>query len=276
MTKPDAWMPLYIADYLRDTTHLSAQEHGAYLLLLMTCWTRGGKLPNDGRRLSAIAKLELSVWFEVAPTILEFFETDGEWLVHRRVSEEVEKAQRLSDLRREAGARGGRPKKQTETKSEANPVANASQNETPSPSPLEEEGPIGPLSPAGDALAKSGDVRQAFELWNDTARRCGLPVAKELTPDRGRKIRSRLNGRGLPLWRDALAAVERSPHCRGENDRGWRADLDFVCQPKSFNRLIEGAYAPKGAGGAQVTDAGPAQGTPEWFQLRLGAQREVA
>jgi len=33
-----------------------------------------------------------------------------------------------------------------------------------------------------------------------------------------------------------------SAFCRGENDRGWRADLDFLCQPKSFNGLIEGKY----------------------------------
>jgi hypothetical protein len=83
---------------------------------------------------------------------------------------------------------------------------------------------------------------KAFEAYNATALRCGLPQAAALSPDRQRKIIARLRIYGLEGWHRALANLEKSAHCQGQNDRGWRADLEFVCQAKSFNRLHDGGY----------------------------------
>jgi len=87
------------------------------------------------------------------------------------------------------------------------------------------------------------DVRTAFDEWNALAERHGLPVARKLDAARSRAVRARLADGGLTTWREALAAVAASPHCLGQNDRGWRADLDFFCTASKYRRLLEGAYA---------------------------------
>lgn len=98
------------------------------------------------------------------------------------------------------------------------------------PTPLKRIGP----SPA-DALS-------AFEAYNATALRCGLPQAAKFTPDRKRKIIARLQDYGLEGWNRALANIEKSSFLTGGTDHGFRADLDFMCQAKSFGKLHDGGY----------------------------------
>jgi uncharacterized protein YdaU (DUF1376 family) len=105
------WMPFYLGDYFQKTQQLSCEEHGAYFLLICACWAAAGRLPNTPDRLAVIARLSRSRWLKIAPTILLYFEVEGDFLVHRRVIEEREKADRFSDVQRANGKKGGRPRK---------------------------------------------------------------------------------------------------------------------------------------------------------------------
>jgi len=106
MTKPDSWMPLYIADYLADTAHLSTEEHGAYLLLIMHHWHKGA-VPKNEKKLAKIARISHAKWRKISDTILEFFDDAGDVFVQPRVLEEIEKANKKYEARRAAGQKGG-------------------------------------------------------------------------------------------------------------------------------------------------------------------------
>lgn len=88
-------MPLYVADYLRDTRKLTAAEHGAYLLLIMEYWTVG-ELPADDRQLSRIASMSPAEWKRARPNIEGFFH-DG-WK-HKRLDAELAKSIEISSKR---------------------------------------------------------------------------------------------------------------------------------------------------------------------------------
>lgn len=96
-----------------------------------------------------------------------------------------------------------------------------------------------PPTPKG---ASKAECLEAFEAYNAIALRCGLAQAAKFTPDRERKIRARLNDYGLDGWRTALANIERSSFLTGKNDKGWRANLEFMTQAESFAKLHDGVY----------------------------------
>ena len=79
--------------------------------------------------------------------------------------------------------------------------------------------------------------------YNATALELGLPQAAKLTPDRERRIVARLKDYGLEGWHKAIGNLRASKFLTGGTDIGFRADLDFVCQAKSFGKLHDGGYA---------------------------------
>lgn len=106
------WMPLFISDYLGDTMHLSTEEHGAYLLLLMAAWKNAGKLPADEKTLKAITKLGDKSWKESRSVLLAFFfELNGS-LRNNRVDAELTRTKVLIEQRSEAGKASAAKKKQ--------------------------------------------------------------------------------------------------------------------------------------------------------------------
>lgn len=115
MSDANQWMPLYVGDYLADTMHLTGPEHGAYLLLLMHSW-RTGALPDDDRKLAAIARTDAKAWAAMRDDIMAFFTRSGDGFIQGRLErvraeqgakvEQRRAAGRASALARK-GQRGG-------------------------------------------------------------------------------------------------------------------------------------------------------------------------
>lgn len=126
--KIDGFMPLRIREYLFDTQHLTTEQHGAYLLLIMAYWANGGPLENDPERLRAITKMSKFLFKKVWPILENFFTIDGKFLRQKRLDEELEKARKITEKRAEAGATGASKRWQMPENDDSKPIANTMAN----------------------------------------------------------------------------------------------------------------------------------------------------
>jgi uncharacterized protein YdaU (DUF1376 family) len=99
------YMPFYPGDHLRDTRHLTTEQQGAYLLLILEYWSKGC-VPDDDEQLSRIVGLTLPKWRKMRPIIQAFFR-DG-WR-HKRIDAELAKAEtKIENKRKAANVRWGK------------------------------------------------------------------------------------------------------------------------------------------------------------------------
>lgn len=84
-------------------------------------------------------------------------------------------------------------------------------------------------------------VSNLVKLWADLAP--GQPQVKVLTTSRKKHAQARLREHpDLDYWREVIRRLIASPFCRGANDRGWRADFDFLIKPDTHAKALEGKY----------------------------------
>jgi uncharacterized protein YdaU (DUF1376 family) len=75
-------MPLFCDAYLADTMHLSLEEHGAYLKLLMITWRNNGQpLPDNDTKIARMLGVTPSRWTsKLRPALAPFFDLSaGTW-----------------------------------------------------------------------------------------------------------------------------------------------------------------------------------------------------
>lgn len=169
--KTDAWMPLYVADYLADTSRLTTEQHGAYLLILMDYW-RNGPPPDDDAVLCSITRMQLVAWKRARPALVGFFSMiDGFWR-QKRADAEKQSAADVSSKRslsgkQGAGKRWGKTDGIPMANAIANDIANASQNDAPTHSHSHSPSESKPPKPPKGA-GRSGTVHEfppGFDRW---------------------------------------------------------------------------------------------------------------
>lgn len=254
MAKPDVWMPLYIGDYLSDTMHLTTEQHGAYLLLIMAYWKNGGPLPASDEQLAAICRMPTDAWSNARVVLENFFHLsdEGKW-ESKRVEKEMQsagqkKAQAVQKAANAAAARWNKISVDAPSIPQAMPEYILEECPSPSPSPIEDQdqkhlSPSAPSAPKKER--KEPEFDRIFEIYKQV---CGgvFKGAVDLTELRrknitkcwNRKVDGKLVFRSGQFWFDYFTWCLRDPHWRGEKTE-WKASLEFVTKEVSVDRIID-------------------------------------
>jgi uncharacterized protein YdaU (DUF1376 family) len=141
-------MPLYPSDYLTGTAHLTIEQSGAYLHLLMYSWHLG-RLPDDDQQLAMLCRVTPTYWKRhIAPKVRPFFTSENGLLLNPRLEKERAKAEKNIEQKKQAShARtlkksGCETFKNNDVASSADPFANDRDDHfrcAPSPSPSDKK-----------------------------------------------------------------------------------------------------------------------------------------
>lgn len=232
MSRP--WMPLYVADYLADTSHLRIAQSGAYLHLIMHYWQKGS-LPTDDAMLASIVRMTEKEWKAVKPAIQPFFQ-DG-WK-HPRIESELVKSDAAYERRAQAGKKGGEAKAIGKQ-----PPSNARATKPPLPkqslSQSQEEAAAS-SSQAADAHSELRAECERATGWHGLE---GIGVIAELIAE-GFDMDDRI----LPVMRDIAADLKKFGHPQPDK---WaycvKAIRDPSRQVKAANKKVSGVFVPLGS-----------------------------
>ena len=233
MSRSPAYLPLFGNDYLADTTHLSTEEHGAYLLLMMAAWRQDDcALPIDDRKLARITGLSLRRWLGIKDTILAFWTVEDDRIFQPRLRRERSYADQKSASNRENANK--RWEKQPIEKNGSASCDRISERNAPKPQPQKIEIEAKASRASGDALKS----RHVMEEWNSRATKLGKPTVRDLTPSRDQLVRARIGQYSLEDFVDVFGKIERSNFLR----EGRFCTFDWTMKRQNFQKILEGNY----------------------------------
>src|ERR1700689_537187 len=97
------WYPHYIGDYIKDTSHLTLIQHGAYRVLLDHYYSTKQPLTANAEQLHRICRAFAQEEREAVNYVLgQFFKFDENGYHNKRADDEIGKRNAISKIRRKA------------------------------------------------------------------------------------------------------------------------------------------------------------------------------
>lgn len=273
------WFKFYPADFMNGVRGLTATEVGLYQMLLCRIYEENGPVEFHTLRLSTYCGMREATFKKTVARLIDLGKLtvkDGA-LMNARAAAEISNRARDLENNSKAGKASAKKRQQkqqqnatdderafnhtdtdtdTEKKERAKALLSSGDDERPAgPTPEETQTEI---EAKRRAAAEAEEIASAVSDYNVAATASGWPTVQKLTTARKAALRARLkDAGGIEGWRIALSKARASPHCNGQNDRGWTASFDFLTQQSSFAKLMEGNYDPRPTNPGSHPSRGP-------------------
>ena len=234
------FMPLWVSDFLGDTLDLDATEIGAYMLLLMAQWNRGGEsLPNDDNKLKRVARCGRN-WPKVWTSIGRYFKEDENGIYSKRLRLEAQNVASKREVNAHNGALGGRAKALKNNKPHLANATNSLQRNPSIPEPY-------PERDTEDANASSPKTAKPTKArlpdnWVPSDDGIAYAISKQLTHDETKEIADEFQA----YWSDRTDRDGRKS-ARGWS-QCWKTHIRRVAPQYIRNRRVVGFQGPGGGG----------------------------
>lgn len=247
---PDEW--------IAGTIDLSLAERGMYITACSLIYSRGGAILTG--MLRSFCHEDLRTYTRCLQKLLDLgkLELKEGYLSNKRCLSELQSAENRSVTAAENVAKRWSKSKKNNEVADTSVLPRGNANHQPSTTNHQlEESPNGD-SPKTPSERSSDVAGEMTKIWNEE---CGS-ISRANKPNHTRTAKCALRwrdsfGRDAAQFRAYCQRVAAAPHLRGENDRGWRVDLDWVLSPSNLSRITEGRYDPRLVAPARRVPDGP-------------------
>ena len=232
---------------------LPLEARGLYREMLTQAWRRGARLPSNVEAIKRAVRCTDEEWARCWPLVKPYWvERDG-WLTNETQVEVWEETRKQMEARSSRGAAAARKRWQCSSNARALPehmlgqsLGNALRSPdldlSPDQSQDQKEAPSESCPQERTVVRKKLDLPPFALMWNEEVAGSSLSLVRVWSAARDRVLKARLAEEGdLEVWRGAIKHLLASQYHTGGNDRGWKADVDFLLQPGQAPKWLDKA-----------------------------------
>ena len=245
-----------IADYRKDTQHLTPMEHYIYRELMDWYYLDEQQIPKETQSVLRRLRLVSENNQDLLNVLEEFFTEAEEGYRHTRIEKEIDAYKRRAETARANGSKGGRPKKPKKTQpvNLANPEKTGSKaNHKPitnNQEPLTKEDNTSRENPAGISTRNGVPFQKIIDKWNGFATEQGLPQVVKRTTSLEGQLRQRWQDdiKSLEEWDNYFHYLAQSKFLTGRvppsngRTKPFRASLSWVTNLTNYSKIAAGEY----------------------------------